>query len=130
MERLRIRKELPAEGLAAEVGVTIKTGKWMPAKVVRWIGEKRYGFIDAKGVDVFARSTCVKGTTKGIIGATVFIKVIEYVAREKGKYKALEMKREDDYMEDVAQGNCRRRRQRRWRRWSRKEGSMFAQHAM
>ena len=75
----------------------------MPAKVVRWFEEKGYGFIDAKGVDVFAHSTCVKGTTKGIIEAVVFIKVIEDWAREERKYKAVEVKREYDYMEDLAQ---------------------------
>ena len=75
----------------------------MPAKVVRWFEEKGYGFIDAKGGDVFVHSTCMKRTTKGIKGATVFIKLVEDLAREEGKYKAVEVKREYDYMTDLAQ---------------------------
>ena len=51
---------------------------------------------------MFAHSTFVKGTTKGIIGAVVFTKVIEDLAREEGKYKAVEVKREYDYMKDLA----------------------------
>ena len=82
----RLKKDKLEVELAAEVGETSKTGKWMPAKVVRRFEEKGYGFIDAKGVDVFVHSTCVKGTTKGIIGAAVLIKVIEDLAREERKY--------------------------------------------
>ena len=89
--------------LAADVEETSKTGKCMPPKVVRWFKEKGYGFIKLNGDDVFAHSTCVKGTTKGIIGAVVIIKVIEDLAREERKYKAVEVKREYDYMEDLAQ---------------------------
>ena len=89
-----------------------KTGKLVSTKVGRWFEDKGYGFIDAKGVDVSAHSTCVK-RTKGIIGAVVSVKVIEDLTREKGKYKAVEVKREYDYIEDVAQKNWRRRRQRR-----------------
>ena len=62
---------------------------------------------------MFAHSTCVKGTTKGIIGAVVVIKVIEDLVREEGKYKAVEVKREHDYMENLAQQKLEARRQRR-----------------
>ena len=80
----------------------IKTRKCMSAKVVRWFEEKGYGFIKVKCVDLFAHSTCVKGTTMGAIGAAMFIKVIEDLGREEGKYKAVGVKREHDYLEDLA----------------------------
>ena len=78
--RPRFQKDQPEVELVADVEETSKTGKWIPAKVARWFEEKGYGFINAKGVDVFAHSNCVKGTTKGIIGAVVFVKVIEDLA--------------------------------------------------
>ena len=65
---------------------------------------ERIRFHRSEGVDVFAHSTCMKGTTKGIIGAAVLIKVIEDSAREKGKCKAVEVRREYDYRENVARG--------------------------
>ena len=89
--------------MAAEVEETSKTGKRISTKVFRWFEEKVYGFIKAKGVDVIAHSICVKGTTKGIIGAVVFIKVIEDLAREEGTCKAVEVKREYDYVGYLAQ---------------------------
>ena len=101
--RPKFEKEQPMAELAADAEETSKTGTWISAKVVRWFEEKGYGFIKANGVDVFAHSTSVKGTTMGIIGAAVFIKVIEDMARQEGKYKAVEVKREHDYLEDLAQ---------------------------
>ena len=65
--RPRFEKEQPEVELAADGAEASKTGKWMPAIVVRWFEDKGYGFIRAKGVDMFAHSTCVKGTTMGII---------------------------------------------------------------
>ena len=81
--RPRVGKEQPEVGLTAVVEETSKSGKWMPANVDRWLAEKRIRFHQSDGVDVFAHSTCVNGTTKGIIGAVVFVKVIEDLAREK-----------------------------------------------
>ena len=79
--RRRFAEEQPEAELAAEVEETNKTGKWISPKVVKSFEAKGYGFIEAKGVDVVAHPTCVKGTTKGVIGAVVFIKVIEDLAR-------------------------------------------------
>ena len=44
-----------------------------------------------------------EGDTDVIIGAAVFIKVIEDLARGKGKHKAVEVKREHDYLENSTQ---------------------------
>ena len=96
---VRKKKKQSEVELAADVEKASRTGKRMPAKVVRWLEDKGYGFIKAKGVDVFAHSICVKGLKMGIIGAAVFIKVIEDLTREDGKYKAVEVKREHDYLE-------------------------------
>ena len=52
---------------------------------------------------MFAHSTCVKGTTKAIIGAVVFIKATEDLAREKGECKTVEVESEFVYMENLAQ---------------------------
>ena len=71
--RPRFEKEQPEVELAAEVEEASNIGKWISEKVVRWIEERGFGLIKAKGFDVFAHSTCVKGTTKAIMGSVVFI---------------------------------------------------------
>ena len=79
-----------------------KTGKWMPAKVVRWIDEKAYGFINADG-----------GARVRSLDLREWGRRRESSEERCGKFKAVAVNREYDCMEDVAQKNWRKRRQRR-----------------
>ena len=96
--RERRNKEETEVATPAGVEETSRTGIWIPGTLFRWFEDRALGFVKVAGVDVFVHANNVKGTTRSIIGALVYVKLVEDVARARGRYKALEVKRECDYI--------------------------------
>ena len=81
----------------------IKTGKWISAKVFKWFEERLWLSKSERRWRVRSLDLCEGNDPTNYRSSGVHQGDQRFGERKKGKYEAVEVKREYDYMEDAAQ---------------------------
>jgi cold shock CspA family protein len=75
---------------------------WIRGRIVRWLPDRAFGFMKVAGTDIFVHMGSIRGDISNVMNQDVVARIVADVARGPDKFKATEVRRETEHIEEEA----------------------------